>query len=143
MILRPATIDDLPHLLSIDVDNPFAWTAQGHAEALRNPTQRALLAVHGDAALAYAWLSAVGDEGELLDLCVRASCRRSGVARALLAAAEAWWRAAGVTQAFLEVSVANAAAIALYERDGWSPAGRRRAYYRDGTDALIFTRALG
>jgi ribosomal-protein-alanine N-acetyltransferase len=41
----------------------------------------------------------------------------------------------------LEVRTSNAAAIALYERFGFKPAGTRRRYYQDtGEDAMIMWR---
>ena len=43
----------------------------------------------------------------------------------------------GARAAFLEVSIGNKAARALYERAGFAPAGRRPRYYADGTDALV------
>ncbi len=45
------------------------------------------------------------------------------------------------TEATLEVRVSNARAIALYQRHGFTEAGRRRRYYSDNNeDALIMTR---
>jgi len=46
-------------------------------------------------------------------------------------------RERGAANATLEVSAANTAATALYGRCGFSTAGIRRGYYRNGDDALI------
>ncbi|MEM1314952.1 MAG: GNAT family N-acetyltransferase [Pseudomonadota bacterium] len=83
-------------------------------------------------------------EAELLTLAVAPASRREGRARLLLAAFET--AAADTAQeAFLEVAVDNAAAIALYRSAGWSEAGRRSGYYRRANariDALVLRKAL-
>ena len=38
---------------------------------------------------------------------------------------------------FLEVAIGNAAALALYRREGFIEVGRRRHYYSDSSDALV------
>ena len=45
--------------------------------------------------------------------------RRSGLARAVMAALFEWGRARGATRSYLQVSADNAAAVALYERLGY------------------------
>jgi ribosomal-protein-alanine N-acetyltransferase len=79
----------------------------------------------------------VASEAEVLTLAVTASARRQGIATALLRAAKARVRAAGGTVMFLEVATGNAAALALYRREGFVEVGRRRRYYADKSDALV------
>ncbi len=82
------------------------------------------------------------DEVEVLTLAVAPAARRQGIGARLLEAALRVARAHGAHTAFLEVSVGNAAARALYARAGFTPVGQRRRYYPDGTDALVLRRAL-
>jgi ribosomal-protein-alanine N-acetyltransferase len=82
------------------------------------------------------------DEVEVLTLAVVPEARRRGVGARLLDAAMTVAFARGARTAFLEVSVGNSAARALYKRAGFTPAGRRPRYYADGTDALVLRRAL-
>jgi len=83
----------------------------------------------------------VGGEMEVLTLAVAPWARRRGVARALMAAALSAAREAGAGQAFLEVDVDNAGAVALYRGLGFTQAGLRKAYYDRGAagraDALV------
>ena len=54
-------------------------------------------------------------------------------------------RRLGASEMFLEVAETNAAARALYARQGFGEIGRRARYYQDGqteTDALVLRRAL-
>ncbi len=69
--------------------------------------------------------------------------RRRGFGRALMAAAEAWAREAGVRKLELHVFPHNGAAIALYESLGYRREGlRRRHYERNGEllDAVLMAK---
>lgn len=65
-----------------------------------------------------------------------------GLGRHLLAAAEATAEARGCRVLRLEVREENARAVALYERCGFRPIGRRNGYYADGAAALRFEKHL-
>jgi RimJ/RimL family protein N-acetyltransferase len=75
-----------------------------------------------------------------LGLMVAHDARRQGVGRALLEAASAWARGAGVRKLELHVFPWNEPAIALYERVGFTREGYRTAHYRRGgeyVDAIL------
>lgn len=84
----------------------------------------------------------VADEAEILTLAVTPIVRRNGVGRALVEAAAAVAMARGAVSLFLEVAAGNAEALGLYARTGFEPAGLRKGYYADGTDAVVMRRAL-
>ncbi|MBN2799505.1 MAG: ribosomal protein S18-alanine N-acetyltransferase [Deltaproteobacteria bacterium] len=110
-----------------------AWTEAQLREQLQVPHAMAWTDGEGGFALS----TVVLDEAELLLIAVPPERQRQGRARALLQHAQRAWAARGATRALLEVRVDNAPAQALYRAEGWSPAGLRRRYYRDGTDAII------
>jgi ribosomal protein S18 acetylase RimI-like enzyme len=58
-----------------------------------------------------------------VELAVVEEYRSQGVGTALLTAAAEWATAAGLTSLVLDASVANRAALALYERWGYRPFG--------------------
>lgn len=84
----------------------------------------------------------VADEAEILTLAVIPQARRTGLGRALLSAAMAEAARHGAATMFLEVSVGNAAARALYDGAGFVEIGRRPHYYADGSDAVALRRML-
>ncbi len=77
------------------------------------------------------------DEAEILSIGVEPAARRTGLGAALVARAAEAAHASGARTLFLEVATGNAAARALYGGFGLREAGRRKAYYGAGEDALI------
>ncbi len=114
------------------------WDAQAMHTLLEQPGVFGLIDDAGGMVLA----RVVADEAEILTLAVAPPARRQGVGRGLLAAAAGIAAAHGAQTLFLEVADNNAAARALYEREGFRQAGRRRRYYPDGADALVMRCAL-
>ena len=95
-----------------------------------------------DALLGYGEVRAILDEGTLEKIAVAPAYRRQGVAEAILSA---FLRFGQAHLAFLtlEVRETNAPAIALYEKLGFEPVGRRKNYYRQlHEDALLMTRTF-
>lgn len=88
-------------------------------------------------ALGFALWRDLGSEAELLSLGVLPAAQRRGLGQALLAAVTSAAKQAGAQKLFLEVDAGNAAARALYSKTGFERVGLRRAYYRDGADAII------
>jgi ribosomal-protein-alanine N-acetyltransferase len=86
-------------------------------------------------AVACGWL--VIDELHITVVAVQPQQRRQGLGSQVLQALLACAQAEGAAHATLEVASANHAAQALYAKAGFSTAGIRRRYYRNGDDALI------
>jgi len=86
------------------------------------------------------------DEAEVLTIVVAPALRMFGCAQRLLLDHLSRLAARRVAVVFLEVDAENAAALALYRRNGFAEVGRRKAYYpRPGGergDALVMRRNL-
>lgn len=119
------------------------WTEAMLEEELFNDTASFLVAEGEDGSvLGYAGLHVVLDEGYIDNIAVRPEFRRQGIAEALLGV---FLRFGQAHLAFLtlEVRPSNTAAVALYEKHGFSEAGRRKQYYDNPTeDALLLTRVF-
>lgn len=118
------------------------WPREMLAYEIEHPQSVLLLASLGGRPVGYAAFRHAAGEAELLRLAVRPEERRRGVARALVSEGFERLGEEDVQFCFLEVRQDNAPAIALYERLGFARNGRRRGYYRDGTDALIYVHEL-
>ena len=117
------------------------WSRNALAEELDNALSAFLVALdENDRVVGYAGLQVVLDEGYITNVAVFPSCRRQGVAEALLH--ELLHRADEKKLAFvtLEVRASNAPAIALYEKNGFQPVGVRKNYYSAPTeDGVLMT----
>jgi len=119
---------------------PHPWGASEFEDLLASPGVFGLL--HGGPqAQGLILCRVVAGEMEVLTVGVSGEARRGGIGRALMLAALAAGRQLGAGEAFLEVAVDNAPAVALYESLGFARAGLRRGYYDRGelgfVDALV------
>ena len=119
------------------------WSEGLFRDALESPHTVLLMAEGEDGGvLGYAVLSAVLDEGNLDNIAVAPQFRRQGVADALLSALTEFGRTS-LSILFLEVRASNLPAIALYEKHGFVPVGRRKNYYETPReDAILMTLEL-
>ena len=91
----------------------------------------------------YVGLMYVLDEGYISNVAVDADFRRQGVADALIDEQIRRSRALLLSFLTLEVRAGNEPAIALYQKHGFRPVGRRRGYYeKPREDALLMTLTL-
>jgi len=120
------------------------WSRSALLQELVAGGMRLSLVAERDGAVAgYLMAWRVVDQLHVLNLAVAPACRRSRVGAALLAAAVAEARRAGLVEVTLEVRPGNLAARALYRAFGFREEGVRPGYYADtGEDALILTLAL-
>jgi len=140
--LRRASVADCDVMAAIHAAAfaaPEAWGGDVFSQQLGFPGVFGLLHPLGGMILA----RVAADEAEVLTLAVAPAVRRAGIAAALLRESAITAAALGATAMFLEVSVANTAARAAYHSAGFQPAGRRRAYYPDGSDALVLRLDVG
>ena len=85
----------------------------------------------------------VEDEIHIANLAVSPLFRRQKIAETLLKLVLEEGERQGSFYAYLEVRVTNLPAIHLYRKFGFSEAGIRPRYYRDGEDALLMEKYLG
>lgn len=148
VIFRPLTPFDIDLLAALHQQSFAAgwdrpWSRTSFAEVLAMPGAAGQLAILGDAPIGFGLTLAAADEVELLLLAILPAYRRRGHAGDLLTAVLQAAAVAGATRAILEVAAPNTAAIACYSHAGFTPCGRRKAYYPGQIDALIFEKLLG
>jgi [ribosomal protein S18]-alanine N-acetyltransferase len=135
-MLRRATQADIEVMAAVHAaafTPADAWSAELFDVQLAMPNIFGLLHQKGGLILA----RVAAEEAEILTLAVGPTVRRAGVGFSLLAATIELATSLGARALFLEVSVANIAARALYTKAGFIQAGRRRRYYSDASDALV------
>jgi [ribosomal protein S18]-alanine N-acetyltransferase len=81
------------------------------------------------------------EPAEIEGLVVDAKYRRQGIGSALIRACKEWAASAGALNMRLEVRASNAAALALYQRHGFSAVGHRRSYYSAPIEDAVLLQA--
>jgi ribosomal-protein-alanine acetyltransferase len=169
--IRPATIADVPFMISLERQCPSAahWTDQQHQslfpvlppalfQSAESRSERLILvaeespSIATDAAvrpiesreiLGFLVARHISREWELENIVVASTARRKGLGKRLLQALLNAMRETNTQDVFLEVRESNAAARALYEKAGFRQTGRRKAYYEDPPeDALLYHLSL-
>lgn len=141
--IRRLVFGDLPEVIGIERQCfPTPWSLAMFVLELSKPAG-VCLALEEEGRLAgYLVCSRYEEVWHLMNVSVDPGHRRRGHALALVA--ELIGRLGDGAPLTLEVRPSNDGAIALYERNGFLAAGRRKAYYHDnGEDALIMWRTPG
>jgi len=138
--LRPLAAGDLDQVCALEQ----AWSgtpwSRGlfEAELARPEICHWWVLLEGSTVLAYGGFWKAVDEAHFTNIAVHPQWRRRGLGLALLQALLARAQALGCLSATLEVRPSNAAALGLYQSQGFEAAAMRPHYYTDdGEDALI------
>jgi [ribosomal protein S18]-alanine N-acetyltransferase len=141
--IRRLAYADLPQVIAIERRAfPTPWSLAMFVLELSKPSGICLAALRDDRIVGYLVCSRYDTVWHLMNVAVDERLRRDGIATALLERLFERADRPGV-QYTLEVRLSNDAAIALYERFGFTSAGLRRGYYHDNKeDALIMWRTV-
>ena len=116
------------------------WNKSAFEALLRLPTTYGWVCENG-----FILFSVCADEAEILTLGIHPQIRKNGVGTALLSYALEQLKNQGVQSVFLDVSVLNLPARALYQKLGFDQIAVRKAYYTENnqkTDALILKKKI-
>jgi len=130
--LREASSADLAalrHLVADDEGQAMAEAAITRALDDGGSGHSLLLAELGELPAGYIHSQLIMDELTVLNLLVRPTSRRQGIAGQLLRAALQRAEREGAIRCLLEVRAGNGAALALYRSLGFVEDGRRTGYY--------------
>ena len=145
---RPMRASDVAYVAALEAQIHAApWSAGNFRDAIA-AGYSAMVGEREGRIVAFGVLMLGPGEAQLLNLSVAPDVRRTGLGRELLLRFLSNAVRLGAEQVFLEVRVSNAAAIALYESEGFGRIARRAEYYPpgpDGTreDALVMRRDVG
>ncbi len=151
--LKPMTEHDLLEVVEIEEACGLSrWGWEGyHTELLYEKAALMLVARPvnsgpawtGERVAGFVAARLAADEMHINNVAVRDKYRRRGIGAALLSSVLKWGKQRGARKAFLEVRAGNAAAQALYRRQGFEIVGRRANYYSQPLeDALVMAASL-
>ena len=143
---RRAVPADLPRVLEIErASFPSPWSEASIAGELdsSDPRRMPLVAQWEQAIVGFALVWVVADELHLVSLAVDPAHRRRGIGQGLLDAVQASPEGQRARLLTLEVRASNAAALALYRRNGFMDIALRPHYYPEtGEDAVVMLKPL-
>ena len=114
-----------------------SWSKAVIEESIKNPDYIFIKAVDGDELLGYGAVQVVLDEGNICNVAVFEKHRNKGVASGIINTMLKKAKDRGAEVAFLEVSSANAGALALYRKLGFKEIGERKNYYKSGNAIIM------
>ncbi len=145
---RPLREGDIAYVAALEAQIHAApWTLANFRDALA-AGYSARVGERECRIVAYGVLMLAPGEAQILNLSVVPDARREGLGRSLLRQFVDDARRFYAEQVFLEVRASNAAAISLYEAEGFAAVARRAGYYPGAApdapreDALVMRRAL-
>jgi ribosomal-protein-alanine N-acetyltransferase len=146
-VVEAASLRDAPRLAQLHGESFHRGWGEGEFEAMlaeRNTLVHRLRI--GRKVIGFAVSRMAADEAEILSIAVAGTHRGRGLSRNLLLTHLGHLAGHGVRKIFLEVEENNQPARRLYERAGFSVAGRRERYYQqpggEQLNALLMRRDL-
>jgi ribosomal-protein-alanine N-acetyltransferase len=133
-LLRTEDISDLASIFE-ESSEAARWSRESFEKLQMSEGFLALVSETAGSVSGFVCGRQMADEGEILNLAVRRENRKKGEGRALLSAALGKLQKGGVRRVYLEVRESNTAAIAFYQKQGFSIMGRRPSYYREPEEA--------
>ncbi len=135
--LRPLDPSDLDAVIEVEAASFVEpWSRNAFADEIAQPTRRYVVAELGNVLSGYGGIMIVGEDAHVVTLAVAPGHREKGVASRLMIELIRQARAAGARHLTLEVRESNTAAIELYRKFGFQPAGTRKGYYT-GENAVV------
>jgi ribosomal-protein-alanine N-acetyltransferase len=136
-VIRPCRQEDLDQILEIEREAfPDPYDRFTFTQLLAMEPGGFLVAEGGGHVLGYIAAASKADDAIIYSIAVRAGTQRRGIGR-LLMEAELDYLSKKVARVYLQVSVNNTAAIALYKRFLFTETRRLRKYYSNGDDAIL------
>lgn len=142
--IRAMTDEDIPEVAQIERSAfSMPWSADAFQETLHSPHAFFFVAEWQDGIAGYIGAYVAADEAEVMNVAVREEARRRHIAQGLAQAALEESKARGARSIFLEVRVGNEAAIALYQKLGFSTISTRKGFYdKPREDAYVMSAQL-
>jgi [ribosomal protein S18]-alanine N-acetyltransferase len=133
--------EDLKEVLEIE-KNSFKdpWSKFAFELEFVNNDSVFLKAIENNKMIGYIVVRKLIDEFHIMNVAIAPEHRRKGVAQSLID--HVFKNLSSGKLLLLEVRKSNLAAIALYQKNGFTILHTRKAYYKDGEDAIVMTKEI-
>lgn len=136
--LRLMTPEDAAMVHTVDkAAGVCEWSEDSYRRECTNPVGVYYVLETDNQMVGYAGMWCVAGEAELMNIGVLPDLQGKGYGQILLKALIHHSIASGCVLMSLEVKEHNTTAIAFYKKLGFEKVGYRKAYYKDGSNALL------
>ena len=115
------------------------WSENSVRTHIMGKNNIAFVCMDGKDVAGYAGMTAVLDEGQIMNIAVLPRFRRHGYGDALVLKLKEYCKENNLSFMTLEVRASNIPAIKLYEKHGFKRVGLRKKYYGGTEDAVLMT----
>ncbi|MGB5337630.1 MAG: ribosomal protein S18-alanine N-acetyltransferase [Gammaproteobacteria bacterium] len=137
MIIRPLHEADLEGVLEVEAASFVEpWSRSLFTKEIAQPSRRYIAATDAGSVCGYGGIMLVGEDAHVVTLAVAPAYREQGVASRIMMELIDLAGAHGARHMTLEVRESNRAALELYRKFGFEPAGTRKGYYTT-EDAVV------
>lgn len=137
-------VQDLDEVLKMQSSSFIPWSKNMFIEEMQNPFSYCFVinmkVRPRDQMMGFICFRNIGDESELLNICVHPQYRQMGIARKLMQFYIEFCRKKKVKAFYLEVNALNRSAVHLYQLFSYQPLGMRKKFYQGKFDALLMVR---
>ena len=136
---------DLNEVLDIEASSSLnPWSKNMFIEEMKNPFDFCFIikmkGVSKPKVTGFICFRNIGDESELLNICVHPQYKQMGVGKKLMQFYIGFCRKNKIKTFYLEVNASNRSAIRLYQLFSYQPLGMRKKYYHGEFDALLMVK---
>lgn len=146
--IRRMEVEDVERVLPIAAETAYnPWSKKMILEEMAHPFSYCFI-IHQRTEsketllLGFLCFRQIGEESELLNLCIHPEFRQQGLGKKLMSFYIDFCEKMGANKYFLEVNISNAPAIHLYHLFGFCSLGKRKKFYQGRQDALLMTRSV-
>ena len=131
---------DLEEVLSMAASSPIPWSKNMFVEEMQNPFSHCFIIkveeISKHQVVGFICFRNIGDESELLNVCVHPQYRQSGIGKKLMQFYIDFCHQINIKTFHLEVNASNQPAIHLYQLFSYQSVGVRKKFYEGRFDAL-------
>jgi ribosomal-protein-alanine N-acetyltransferase len=123
-------------------ERPYPWNEKHFLISLTSEVEKVWVWEEKNQPAGFVSIQRIKDEAYMLNLMVRPSMRRQGIARRLIEAVQKQLKADGAHELWLDVEEGNAPARNLYEKAGFELCEKRPGAYPRGETAVSYRNKL-
>jgi ribosomal-protein-alanine N-acetyltransferase len=142
LTIKKMETNDLDEVLDMEASSSLTpWSQNLFAEEMKNPFAYCFIIQMEETSkhqvMGFICFRNIGDESELLNLCVHPQYRQMGIGKKLMLFYIGFSRKMKIKTFYLEVNALNQPAVHLYRHFSYQSLGMRRKFYQGKFDALL------